>query len=86
MNEHRSEIQIIYDILLFCRNGALKTHIVYKCNLNFKIIAKYLEKLIEKGLLSLMGDNKYYTESPKGFQFIVSFENMMSIIGEDIIE
>ncbi|EMR73165.1 hypothetical protein MCGE09_00002, partial [Thaumarchaeota archaeon SCGC AB-539-E09] len=37
--------------LKVAQTGAKKTQIVYQANLNFKIVKKYLNRLIDKGLL-----------------------------------
>ncbi len=47
----RNDLDICADILTVARAGAKKTHIVYRANLNFKLVRKYLRRLIENGLL-----------------------------------
>lgn len=42
---NRGWVEIIEVILETCSDGALKTHIMYKCNLNSKQIAQYLQFL-----------------------------------------
>lgn len=49
---NRGWVEIIETILETCEKGALKTHVMYKCNLNSKQIAQYIQflqnhKLIE---------------------------------------
>ena len=46
----RSRTDIAVDILKVANNGAKKTHIVYRTNLNFNIACEYLETLREKEL------------------------------------
>ena len=40
---NRESLEIIDLILLVCLNGTMKTHIMYKCNLNSKQVQEYLE-------------------------------------------
>jgi predicted transcriptional regulator len=40
-----------YSILSVCLDGALKTHVMFKSNLNSRQLHFYLESLVEKGLL-----------------------------------
>jgi len=48
---NRGWLEIIYFILVVCKKGSLKTHIMYKCNLNSKQIDQYLQFLIARQLL-----------------------------------
>ena len=47
----RNDIDICADILKIARVGAKKTHLVYKANLNFEIVKKYLIRLSENRLI-----------------------------------
>lgn len=47
----RDRLKIILDILDICNSGANKTKIVYRANLNFKMVNIYIEILINEGLL-----------------------------------
>jgi predicted transcriptional regulator len=47
----RDKLRIIVSILENCLNGANKTKIVYKTNLNFKVANTYLDMLKSEGLL-----------------------------------
>lgn len=51
MSAKRSDIEISAALLGVAMNGAKKSHIIYKANLNFKIGKKYLDRLINSGLL-----------------------------------
>jgi len=62
MNQkNRNRYDIIKDILNVCKNGARKSHIVYRANLNFTIVMGYLETLLAKGLLIIEKNTWYYT-------------------------
>jgi predicted transcriptional regulator len=47
----RSRDIIVSQILDVCRDGANKTKIVYKVNLNFRTINPYLELLTKNGMI-----------------------------------
>lgn len=64
----RSRIDIVVDVLDVTKNGANKTAIVYKTNLNFKLAEKYLLLLEKQGLIEKRSD-KYFT-SDKGKIFL----------------
>ena len=48
---NRGWLEIIYFILVVCKKGSLKTHIMYKCNLNSKQVDQYLQFLTARKLL-----------------------------------
>jgi len=56
------------------RGGAKKTHLVYKANLNFNIVKKYITGLTESGLLEKKGERFYVTE--EGKLFIDRYDNL----------
>ena len=49
--KRRSKFDIVIAILDVVSGGATKTKIVYKANLNFNLATKYLDFLLEKGLI-----------------------------------
>ena len=50
--------------------GAKKTHIVYRANLNFEVVNRYLTMLEEKGLIEKQDSLYVTTEKGKEFQEI----------------
>ena len=77
----RTPYHILYDILNLCMNPVLKTRIVYQCNLNFKIIQKYLSLLIEKEYLNVIEQrtrNQYVT-TQKGLDFMTMLNPIFTV-------
>ena len=71
MSGKRSDIEISAAILQVARNGAKKSHIVYKANLNFKIGKKYMDRLIHSGLLmEPHGEDRFFRTTEKGVDYI----------------
>lgn len=58
------------EILRAASEGAKKTHIVYRANLNFEVANRYLDLLKEKGLIEQKGNLYVTTEKGKEFQQI----------------
>ena len=56
----RSEYDIRADMLMLCKTPRRRTAIVYKCNLNFNVLKRYLRVLIGAGHL-IACDNEYET-------------------------
>ncbi len=75
--KYRSEIKILADILRVIRREreAKPTRILYKANLSYDRLIKYLEKLRSMGLIDeLEGRSKSYVLTHKGFEFLTEFE------------
>lgn len=68
----RNDIDICADILKVARSGAKKTHLVYKANLNFEIVKKYLSRLSENRLIS--SENGHYITTEEGMKFLDSYQ------------
>jgi predicted transcriptional regulator len=73
----RGKLEIIVDILTVCKDGALKTETVYKANLNFKRVDKYIPFLENRNLLE-HSDNIYRT-TDKGKEFLDNYYNMKEL-------
>jgi predicted transcriptional regulator len=77
MSKRRTAYDIIADILVIARARVKKTHIVYKANLNFEVVRKYLRRAISEGFLSY--DEPYYITTELGEEFIARYTHMRSL-------
>lgn len=75
----RNELDIYADILQVAMEGARKTEIVYKANLNFTILKKYLRRLIDRGLIEPTEDRRFIT-TKRGFQFLEQYRELIAPI------
>jgi predicted transcriptional regulator len=70
----RSRIEVICDILSEALGGANKTRLMYHCNLNFMRFNRYLQELLDAGLIERAGSNPegvvLYKTSDKGRELI----------------
>lgn len=83
----RSGIEIIAEILEEARQGVTKTRLVYRINLNFLVIRKHLDLLLEKNLLQLTdGPTKLYVTTQKGAEFVNEFRKMREMLEPTEIE
>ncbi len=78
-------MEISADILKVTVNGALKSHIVYKANINFQLGKKYLDRLTNSGLIvdSVNGSRVYFT-TDKGREYIKQFEDLKELASWDV--
>lgn len=75
MAKYRSRLQIIAEILEIVSGGAKKTHIMYKANLSYKLLCRYLEECLGCGFVK--PDEQGYTVAPKGEKFLKNFYSYM---------
>jgi predicted transcriptional regulator len=66
--KRRTKFDIVIAILDVVSGGATKTKIVYKANLNFNLATKYLDLLLERGLVRT--DNRRYEITDEGKIFL----------------
>lgn len=64
----RERMEIMAEILCYCNHEKNKTDIMYKANLNYVQLKKYLKLLTAQGLL-VVDSNKYVT-TQKGYRFL----------------
>ncbi len=69
----RSSFEIIAEILKTSKNGAKKTRIMYSCGLSYRFVHKYLELLLETGLLRV---GSSYQTTDKGINFLSKYQTL----------
>jgi predicted transcriptional regulator len=84
---NRGKIQIMADIVDLCKAGIRKTHIMYKGNLSYEQINRYLYELLEKELITQNLDDGVltYRATEKGRSFLQYYHMMQSILDENSI-
>lgn len=74
MAKYRSKLQIVAEILEIVKGGAKKTHIMYRANLSYKLLCKYLDDVLECGLVRVDSGERYVV-APKGEKFLQKFDD-----------
>ena len=77
MSKYRSRIEIVADILRIVLDGARKTHIMYQCNLSYKLLTRYLRDVLEAELVCNERDGNTYVITKKGKLFLQKFESYL---------
>jgi len=74
----RGRFEIISEILSLCRTPTQKTHILYKCNLSFEQLKKYLDFLVSNDLLTLFSEDgkELYQITENGRRFLEGYEHL----------
>ncbi|MDE1862759.1 MAG: hypothetical protein KGI33_07595 [Thaumarchaeota archaeon] len=86
---NRGWVEIIELILEVCEKGALKTHIMYRCNLNSKQIEQYLHFLHGHNLIDMAknlqsSSRPVYITTTVGKKYIEAYKLLESVFEEKI--
>ena len=73
----RSEHDITANLLEVARTGAKKTWLVYKTNINFHLLKRYLRTLLKNELVNF--DGKFYTTTDRGHQYLETCNRLNSL-------
>jgi predicted transcriptional regulator len=71
----RNDLDICADLLKVTMNGAKKTQMVYKANLNFNIVKKYIKRLSDNGLIQF--ENGHFFTTDKGSTFLARYREFV---------
>ena len=75
----RGFFDIMAEMVMVCQSGAKKTHIMYKANLSYEMLQRYLKMLLEAGLVEGSTFDGYYRASPKGVTFVRDYEDFKRV-------
>ena len=75
----RGRFEIIGEILSLAKEGARKTSIVYRANLNFNVVNKYLTLLAQEGLISPDEGSGELKTTEKGLLFLKAYKNFKGV-------
>ena len=75
---NRGKFDIIGSILLICKNGAKKTEIVYKANLNFKKAGIYLKWLNDREMI--IKEGRFFNITSKGSEMLSNLQSASSVV------
>jgi len=69
----RDKLEIVKSIFLICKDGAKKTEIVYKANLNFKNAEAYLKWLNDREMI--MKEGRFFNTTSKGSELLSNLQS-----------
>jgi len=83
---NRGWLEIVNLMLTVCERGALKTHVMYKCNLNSKQLQQYMNFMLSRKLVSTRedeGDIKrtIYMTTDLGRKLMAAYHELADIFG-----
>lgn len=71
--KNRDRLSIFADILESANSGATKTRIMYKANLSYTLLGKYLDSALDLDFLQTTGSRYSLTE--KGLEFLKQYRH-----------
>ena len=83
MNQRRSNIEIISEMLRIGANGAGKTEIMYSANMSYRQIQKYLKFMIAQGLIHKVevgNPSLSYIVTEKGHGLRKSIDTILEVL------
>ena len=73
MGSYRSRLDIIADILRVVSQNAKKTQIMYKANLSYNVLQRYLRSVTEASLVEFKAAERWYVLTSKGQEFLEAY-------------
>ena len=86
VNQRRSDIEIIADMLEIGENGAGKTKIMYNANMSYSQIQKYLGYLMAQGFVDKMklgNPSVTYQVTDSGLKLLELISSIKEMLGLD---
>ena len=69
----RDKLEIARNILIICKDGAKKTEIVYKSNLNFKNAEVYLKWLSDREMI--LKEGRFFRLTSRGSELLSNLQS-----------
>lgn len=81
-HKNRNELDIIACMLRISRRGATRTQLMYRANLSFKLLERYLNTLIALNMVEINGENrgKSYHINQRGRQFLEYYHGLKKLM------
>ncbi len=76
----RNSLEVIAEILSLCEQPQTKTRVMYKTNLSWQMLKKYLSQLQSTGLLETHRNSTNYATTQKGLKFEEKWRELVEIL------
>jgi predicted transcriptional regulator len=71
---YRGRLDIIADMLNVANSNARKTQIMYRANLSYRVLQRYLAEITEAQLVHFENENQHYSLTDKGREFLEAYQ------------
>ena len=75
----RNNLEIIAEIINVCEQPQTKTRVMYRTNLSWQMLQKYLSQLVSRGLLEVHHSQARYVTTLKGLKFVKKWEELAEL-------
>jgi len=76
----RSKVQIMVEILNFCKQPQTKTQVIHSADLSWEMLSKYLSFLGSQSLLKIQLSPKKYATTQKGLKFVKKWKELVGLL------
>ena len=83
-NCRRCRMEIMNELISLSVEGVKKTHLLYKCNLSYSQLTRYLDLLLENDVLTMIDSNengtlyRKYMSTEKGLLLLEDLNKVLS--------
>jgi predicted transcriptional regulator len=75
LGSYRDRLDIIADILFVVSQNAKKTQIMYRANLSYRLLTRYLAEIIEASFVRFERKERCYVLTSKGREFLEKYKD-----------
>ena len=76
----RIRLEITAEILSLCRKPQAKTRVMYRTNLSWRMVQRYLSQLLSQGFLEVQHSPTRYVTTQKGLKFVEKWRDLVELI------
>jgi len=76
----RNSLEITAEILNLCEQPQTKTRVMYRTNLSWRMLQKYLSQLQSRGLLEVHHSPTKYVTTRKGLKFVKKWRDLKELL------
>jgi len=88
LGQRRHRSLIVAEMLRIAQTGVLKSHLMYKVQLNHTKLEAYLDLVLRNNLLRILktGANNLYKTTPKGLEYMQEYKTITKILNNSDLE
>ncbi len=76
----RIGLEIMAEILILCKQPQTKTRVMYRTNLSWRMLQKYLSQLQSRELLEIHHSLTKYITTRKGLKFVEKWRELVDLL------
>ncbi|MFQ6081190.1 MAG: winged helix-turn-helix domain-containing protein [Candidatus Bathyarchaeia archaeon] len=80
---NRNSLEIMAEILSLCKQPRIKTKVMYRTNLSWQTLQKYLFQLQSQGLLKVHYSTTRYATTQKGLKFLEKWRELVELFSSE---